>query len=63
MPRSLYYNRAHDVRSEASLRDIMTTPPISADVHTSLRQRQLETRLRLEALKDERELEADRGWH
>ena len=63
MPRSLYYNRANDVRSEASLRDIMTAPPTSADVHTAMRQRQLETRLRLEALRDERELAADRGWH
>lgn len=56
-------HRDHIVTSEASLRDIMTVPPASAEAYTAQRQRQMQTRLRLEELRDERELEADRGWH
>lgn len=63
MSRSQYCNRDHIVSNDASLREIMTAPPSSAQAHAALRQRQMETRLRLEALKDERDLAADRGWH
>lgn len=63
MSRSNYHNRDHNVLSEASLHDIMTAPPSSAEAHAAQRQRQLQVRLHLEALRDERELEADRGWH
>lgn len=63
MSRSNYHNRDHIVTSEASLRDIMTVPPASAEAYTAQRQRQMQTRLRLEELRDERELEADRGWN
>jgi len=63
MSRSTYHNRDHLVSNEATLRDIMTAPPTSAEAHAAQRQRQLQTRLRLEALREERELALDRGWH
>ena len=63
MRRSTYHNRDHLVSNEATLRDIMTAPPTSAEAHAARRQRQLQTRLRLEALREERELALDRGWH
>lgn len=63
MSRSTYHNRDHLVRNEATLRDIMTAPPTSAEAHAAQRQRQLQTRLRLEALREEREMALDRGWH
>lgn len=63
MSRSNYHNRDHIVKNEASLRDIMTTPAATAEAHAAQRRRQMETRLRLEEMRDERELAADRGWH
>jgi len=63
MSRSTYHNRDHIVTSEASLREIMTAPPTSAETHAAQRQRQMQTRLRLEEKREERELAADRGWH
>lgn len=63
MNRSNYHNRDHVVTNEASLRDIMTAPAASAEAHAAQRRRQMKTRLRLEELRDERELAADGGWH
>jgi hypothetical protein len=63
MSRSTYQNRDHIVTSEASLRDIMTAPAATAEAHAAQRKRMMETRLRLEELRDERALAADRGWH
>lgn len=62
MSRSTYHNHDHVVTSEASLRDIMTVPAATAEAHAALRKRQMDTRLRLEELRDERALAADRGW-
>lgn len=63
MSRSTYHNRDHLVSSEVSLHDIMTAPLTSAEAHAAQRQRQMQARLRVEALREERELAADRGWH
>ena len=62
MSRSNYHNRDHIVTSEASLREIMTTPAANAEAYADKRKRQMETRLRLEEMRDERDLAADRGW-
>lgn len=63
MTRSIYHNRDHLDKSEASLHDIMTVPPTPAAAHAAQRQQQMATRLRLEALREERALALDRGWH
>lgn len=58
---STYHTRDHLVSNGAMLRDTMTAPPASAETHTA--QRQLQRRLCLEALREERELALDGGWH
>jgi len=63
MTRSIYHNRDHLDRNQASLHDIMTAPATPAAAHAAHRQQQMETRLRLEALREERALALDRGWH
>ena len=43
----------------ASLAELMTAPPMSAEAHAHVQQRRIATRRRLEDLRESREVEAD----
>jgi len=62
MNRATYHNRHHLDSSEASLDEIMTAPPTSAEAHAAQRQRRMQARLRVEELREERELDDEHGW-